>query len=128
MAARPGRGRWTSFHYRSKPSTTYTAETLVASDGTDIIPATSSSVNLLGILSESKASSDTSTARLKVLVPSDKTATAIISIGTGTATSAMEGRRFDLTNSAGVDVTASTNDPVTMVKFISTAECEFLFN
>lgn len=97
---------------------------LLASDGTDIIPATTSSTNIIGICDQNKASSDATNGRIKVLVPSSKRCT--FSATTAAATSAYEGRRFDvISGSLGFDIGQTTYKVGLLVRCISATEGEF---
>lgn len=127
MSASPAKGEWTSKHYRTKASTQYTKGMMVANDGTDIVPATAASNSILGIVDQQKDSSDATNDRIKVLVPVGESATAEIDVSTGSATAALEGRTFDLTDANGVNVTASVQSPVRLEKFLSATKAEFRF-
>lgn len=127
MAFRPHKGRWTSRSMRTKASTTYTKGALQASDGTDIIAATSSTATLFGICDQTKASSDSTTGRVKMLVPTGINCT-MLGDATGTLTAAMEGRGLDLSDSVTVNAAANSNKPVRVVKCLSSTLGEFMFN
>lgn len=117
----PLRGSWTSRWYRSKASTTYTAGDALDTDGTDIVPATSSLGGFLGILQTAKASSDATNARIKVLVPRGRGCTfAIVSAST---TSAIEGRAYDYSNAYTIG-TGTTYKPLRVEKVLTTTLVE----
>lgn len=131
MAFRPHRGRWISKHYATKASTAYAKGAVVYDDGTNIIPAVATSEDILGIVDETKASSDTTTGRIKILVPSSPSCTALADVGTGTATAAYEGLLCDLddTNpSTSLDITTTTESCCRIEKFHSASVVEVSFS
>lgn len=126
MAFAPFRGPWTSRHYRTKASTAYAVGDVVYSDATDIIPAVSTTEDILGVVEEAKASTDTSNARIKVRIPKDvMTCTMLGDVGTGTLTAAYEGRLCDLKDKDEVDITATTESCLRIQKFHSATLGEF---
>jgi len=131
MAFRPNRGRWTNKYYATKASTAYALGEVVYTDGTNVLPAVATTEDILGIVDEVKASSDTSTDRIKILVPSDSSCTALALVGTGTPTAAFEGRLCDLDNSAptlSLDVSTSTESCCRIERFHSATEVEVSFS
>jgi len=84
---------------------------VVYSDGTDIIPAVATTEDILGIVDQTKAASDATTGKIKVLVPGDSSAIMEGTVGNGTLTAAYNGRLCDLDNSApstAVDIDTTT--------------------
>lgn len=129
MSFRPSGGSWTTRHYRSKASTTYTKGTLISFDGTELVPATSSSGNIVGIIDKTKASSDTSNDRIPVKVPRGRGCTMICDDVSGTATAQKEGKNCDVGSDAGkADLAATTYKVLRLEKFISATEGEFSIN
>ena len=128
--AKPAQGRWTSRHYSKKTTTAYAKGEMVYDDGTNVIPAVATTEDILGICDETIAVGSTSTKRIKILVPSDKSCTATVLVGTGTPTAAYEGRLCDLDDTApttSVDVSTTTESCVRIEKFISATEVEVSF-
>lgn len=122
------RGNWGSKTIATKASTTYVAGTLLADDGTDVVPMTSSSTNIVGICVEAKASA-ANTNRIMIDVPKDSSCTYICDDVIGTATAAMEGRRFDGGADAGkIDTGATTYKHARFDRFISATKAEFGIN
>lgn len=128
MSFRPQRGSWTSRHYRTKASTAYAKGSVVYSDGTDIIPAVATTEDILGIVEETKAATDTSTARIKVRVPRGPECTMLGDVGNGTLTAAYEGRLCDLDNTnpaTSVDIETTTESCLRIEKFVTASVGEF---
>lgn len=88
----------------------------VDTDGTDIIPATSSSGGFLGIVDQTKASTDSTNSRIKVLVPRGRGCTFEIA-GSG-LTSAVEGRAYDYSDSTTLG-SGTTYKPLRVEKVLS---------
>lgn len=129
MSMYPGKGRWGDKYYATKASTAYVVGTLLGSDGTNIVPMTSSITNIVGICDQAKASTDATTSRIKVRVPKDKACTYVCDDVIGTLTAAMEGRRFDGGADAGkIDTGATTYKHAKCEKFISATVGEFSIN
>lgn len=128
MSMYPCKGRWGTKRIPTKSSTTYTQGTLVGSDGTDVVPMTSSITNIVGILKETKASA-ANTNKVTIMVPKDKSCTYLCDDVIGTATAGMVGRRFDGGADAGkIDTGATTYKHAKMEKFYSATLCEFSIN
>jgi len=128
--ARPARGRWTSRYYATKTETAYAKGGLVYTDGTNVIPAVATTEDILGIVDETKSSDDTGTQRVKILVPSDSSCTCLIDVGTGTATTAYEGRLCDLDDTnptTAVDISSSTESCCRIEKVHSSSVVEVSF-
>ena len=122
MAFVQSSGKVTVEWYRKAASTVFTNGALCGTNGTgEIIPATSTSTTHVGVIQKDIAATDSdyaSTTLVPVLVPTDETEWEI-DVTTGTATEATEGTYVDLTNSLGVDVSASAHDAVFVTKFVS---------
>ena len=119
----PARGRWTAKRYRTKASTAYAIGEIVYSDGTDIIPAVSTTEDVLGIVMEAKAVGDATTAPIVVMVPdSYATSFAKVDVGTGTLTAAYEGRLCDPDGTSPktkITIDASTESAFRIEKFLT---------
>lgn len=101
----------------------------VYNDGTDNVPVTTTTQgNVIGIIQQDKASSDTAATKKSVLVPNSVNSLFYGDV-TGTLTAAMEGDQFDF-HSDGLTVAqaASTYDTVTLIKFISASKGIFKLN
>ncbi len=122
--AYPYKGRWGSKWYATKGSTAYAVGELIGDDGTNLIPSTSSLTQLVAICDQVKAVGDTATTRIKFRVPKDSSCTFIAAV-TGTMTAAMEGNRYDLSNSTTVNVGGTTYKVVRAEKFITASLGEF---
>lgn len=130
MAFRPARGRWTNKYYATKTQTAYALGSVVYTDGTNVIPAVATTEDILGIVDEVKSASDTGTQRIKILVPSDSSCTALADVGTGTATAAYEGRLCDLDDTApstSLDISTSTEGCCRVEKFHTASQVEVSF-
>lgn len=122
--AYPYKGKWGSKWYATKASTAYAVGDLIGDDGTNLIPSTATLTQLVAICDQVKAVGDATTTRIKFRVPKDQFAT-FISTVTGTMTAAMEGNRYDLSDSTTVNVGATTYKVVRAEKFISATKGEF---
>jgi hypothetical protein len=122
--AYPYKGNWGSKWYSTKTTTAYAVGEICMDDATDIIPGTSAATNIVGICDQVKTVADTGTQRIKFRVPKDRFAT-FVAAATGTLTAAMEGRRFDLSNSTTVNCGATTYKVAKVEKFISATLGEF---
>ncbi len=115
--AYPYQGKWGSRWYSTKASTAYAVGDICMDDATDIIPGTSAATNIVGICDQVKAVGDATTVRIKFRVPKDRFATFVAT--SASLTAAMEGRRFDLTNSTTVNTGATTYKVAKVEKFLS---------
>jgi|TARA_Y100000310_G_scaffold140332_2_gene139711 hypothetical protein len=128
MSFKPLGGSWTSKYYATKTAVLYSPGMVVYSDGTNIIPAVAATEDILGIVDEEKLAADTSTKRIKILVPRDSSALMEGDVGTGTPTAANEGILCDLDDtypSTKVDVSSTTESCLRLEKFISSTVCLF---
>lgn len=92
-----------------------TSSGLLVKAGAAVTPAT-----LVGVINRDVTSADTDYADasfVEVEVPKEGDVF-VAEVGTGTATAAMVGGRYDLDANGQVNVTASTNDVVEIVRFI----------
>jgi hypothetical protein len=113
-------------------STVFAANTFVSNNGSGkLIPSTSSSTLITGVVQQAVASTDSNyasaTDELMVIMPSDRSIFEA-DITTGTLTAAMVGNSYGLTNATGVDVTNTTTTVVTCVGFISGTKGYFKIN
>lgn len=122
----PTRGDWTSRQIPTKASTTYLQGQFLYDDGTDIVPAVSTTENIYGITMQAKASA-ANTNPLSVLIPRSPECQFYSDVS-GTLTAAMVGRTFDLLDSQTVNQAATTYKPVVCAKFISATAGEFSIN
>jgi len=129
MTMTPASGRWTYRKIGTKAAVTYTLGMMLYSDATDNVPVVDASQsNIKGIVVEAKASSAT-TVSIMIAVPSGKDCTFFADMESGeTITKANEGDLFDFADGALTISTASTYDPVELVKCLSSSKGEFGFN
>lgn len=126
MSFIPYKGRWTNRPVRTKASTAYVANSAVYSDGTDIIPGVATTEDILGITREAKASASNNNP-IMVAIPTGESCTALATVGTGTATSAYEGRLCDLDDTSpatSVDITTSTEGCLRIIKALNSSLVE----
>jgi len=113
----------------TKTTTAYVAGGMLYNDGTDNVPATTTTQgNVCGICQEAKAVGDTGTQDLHVLVPNSPNSTFYCDNVSGTLTKAMEGDQFDFASDVQIAQAASTYDTVTLVKFITSSSGIFKLN
>lgn len=108
--------------YPKKASTAFAVGDLVYADGSGAIqPADSTSGMHIGVIQKAVASTDSdyaSTTLVPVLVPTDDTEW-LVDVGTGTATAALVGTRFDLKDANEADVSATSKNVLVCTRFIS---------
>lgn len=124
MSFIPYSGRWTNRRVRTKSSTAYVVNSVVYSDGTDVIPGVATTEDILGITREAKASASNNNP-ITIAVPTGESCTAVADVGTGTATSAYEGRLCDLDDSnpaTSLDISTSTEGCVRIIKALSSSK------
>ena len=125
---RPASRDWSMVKLPTKTTTAYVAGGFVYNDGTDNVPATTTTQgNVIGICQEAKAVGVTATTKLHMLVPNSPNST-FHSLVTGTLTAAMEGDQFDFASDVAIAQAASTYDTVTLVKFIDATHGIFKLN
>ena len=125
MAFEQHSGKARTEWYPKKASTVFAKGDLVYADGSGAIqPADATSGMHIGVIQKAVAATDddyASTTLVPVLVPTDDTEW-LVDVGTGTATAALIGTQFDLTDAAGVDVSATSKNVVTCTRFISASK------
>lgn len=121
------KGKWTNEVIPTKSGTTYVAGELVYNDGTDTIPATTTTEVLGGYVVQGKAAAG-NTNPIVIRVPKSVDATVYMDVGNGTLTADDVGKSFDLSTSTTVNVEAQNENAVTLVRFISSTRGEFKFN
>lgn len=106
-------------------SETFSPGDLVYADGSGAITkADATSGDHIGVIQKEIAATDSdyaSNTLVPVLVPLDDTEW-IVEVGTGTATAAMVGNKYDLKDANEVDVSAQSKNVVTITKFISASK------
>lgn len=129
MSFSPATRDWSMQKLPMKASTNFDPDMFVYNDNTDNVPVTSTTQNnVLGIILEDKASTDSAATKKHILVPNSPNSLFYGDV-TGTLTAAMEGDAFDFhTDGLTVAQAASTYDTVTLVKFISASKGIFKLN
>jgi len=128
MAFSPASRGWSTIKIPTKTTTAYVQGGFVYNDGSDNVPATTTTQgNIIGIMKEGKLVGTSGTASMSVLVPNSVNCT-FKALVTGTLTKAMEGDQFDFASDVAIKQDTSTYDPVTLVKFISATEGVFKLN
>lgn len=120
---------WTNVKIPTKASTTYTAGMMLYNDGTNDVPTVDATLqNLRGICLESKANTAATTS-ISIQVPTSSQSTFLADMESGESLAvANVGAPFDFAT-GGVNIsTASSYDPVTLVKYISASKGVFKFN
>jgi len=123
----PDSGTWDYVRIPTKANTAYTAGACFTSDGTDNVEVTTTTEETYGIIVEGKTSAN-NTNFITVAVPRSPQCTFRGTVGTGTLTAAFIGRYVDFASSTEVDVSASTEDALEVVGFISATEGIFKIN
>lgn len=130
MAFVPRKGRWTNRSVRTKSSTAYAQNGVVYSDGTDIVPGVNTTEDILGITTEAKASA-TNNNPIVIRIPSQgESCTAVADVGTGTASSAYEGRLCDLDTASpetSVNINGTTEKCCRIISALSSSQVEVAF-
>ncbi len=121
------KGKWTNEVIPTKANTAYVAGELLYNDGTDTIPAVTTTEVLVGYVVEAKASA-ANTNPIVIRVPKSVDATFYADVTTGTLTADDVGKSMDLASSTGIDSTATVENAVTLVRMISSTRGEFKFN
>ncbi|MFA5340679.1 MAG: hypothetical protein WC332_02775 [Clostridia bacterium] len=114
--------------FPSKTTTAYAVGEWLYSDGTNIIPATTTTKRLVGICQSLKAVGTSGTATLMMKVPRSPNASVIMDVGTSTIARTSAGIGYDLTSSTTVNASSSTYSPLILKRYISTTKGEFLPN
>lgn len=106
-------------------STAFSPDSLVVKSSGLLVAATSSSApaDIAGIIQRSVASTDadyaTSGDDVAVEVTGDREDWFVADVGTGIATKANEGNRYDLKDAVSIDVTAQSHNTVKVERFLS---------
>ena len=126
---RPASRDWSMDKFNTKTTTAYVVGGFVYNDGTDNVPATTTTQgNVIGICQEAKTVADTGTQDLHMLMPNSPNSKFFCDDVSGTLTKAMEGDQFDFASDVQIAQAASTYDTVTLVKFISASSGIFKLN
>lgn len=116
------RGPFRVVYRRKAASTAFAVNALMYENGSgEILPADATSGDHVGVSLKAVAATDSDYASLTD-VPLIKTTGDVefeVTIGTGTPTEALEGTKFDLADSVGVDVSATAKNVVHCTRFIS---------
>lgn len=120
-------GRWGTIKVASKTTTDYNIGGAQYDDGTNIVPATTTSTNFAGICVTDKTASVATTADIYLKVPKDRNATFVATV-TGTFTKADEGQYMDLYDENTISADAHTYKPVRCVKYINSTTGVFSVN
>lgn len=128
MAFIPISRDWSMDKFPTKAQVTYAVGDMIYNDGTDnVIVATTTQGNVIGIAQEAKSSSSTTTS-ISVLVPNSPNSKFKATNGTGTLTKAMEGDQFDFATASTIAQATSTYDVVSLVSFIDASTGIFKLN
>lgn len=124
-----GTGDWTVVRTPTKASTTYTAGMLIYNDGTNDVPAaTTTQQNIRGIALESKASTSATT-HISIAAPRGADCTFYADMVSGETLAATDpGKPMDISSTALTVSTTSTYDTLTLVKYISSTQGMFKLN
>ncbi len=128
MSFQPADLTWKSEYLPTKTATDYNPGSLLYNDATDNVPSVAGTTRIIGIIDEDKPASDTSTDKIKVLIPTSEDSQMYGDVGTGTLTVAMIGREVDLKDEDEVDVTASATDSLIVSGYISGTRGLFKIN
>jgi len=116
------------------PKTASTAlalgDAVVLSSG-QIVKATSSTANILGICKRAVVSTDSdyaSTTLIPIEVPVEKSVEWLVPVSTGSATATSVGVTYDLTDSAGINVNSTSQNAVIVTRFISATQVAVVIN
>jgi hypothetical protein len=120
-------GRWGTSWQASKTAIDYDIGDLIANDDTNNVLATATTKNIIGICVSDKPSTDTSTDKIAIKVPKDKSASFVATV-TGTFTAADEGSAFDLSDHLTVNTAGTTFKVVRCVKYINATTGVFTIN
>lgn len=99
------------------------------SNGLVLVAGDVTAANLKGVFMDEVTSDSPDYAentRIRVDIP-NQSDVFLADVGTGTATAAMEGHRYDLDSDGNVDVTSTSNNVVEIVKFISASKVTVRF-
>lgn len=122
----PVSGRIETTQIATKASTAYDVGDPLYNNGTNEIPAVSTTDKVSYVAAEAKASGDASTDKITVWKVKDCVFRAPVT--TGTPTAAYEGRMVDLDDADGVNVSATTEKVVRIERFVSATEVDVSFD
>lgn len=122
----PVSGRIETTEITTKASTAYAVGDVLYNDGTNEIPAVSTTDKVSYVAAEDKASTDTTTG--KILVWKVKDCVFRAPVSTGTLTAAYEGRVCDLDDADGIDIDSTTESCVRIEKFITSSVAHVSFD
>ena len=127
MPFTPASRDWTMVKVPTKAAVTYAVGDMVYNDGTNnVIVATTTQGNIIGIVQEAKDSSATTT-DISVLCPTSVFST-FYGDASGTLTKAIEGQQFDFADNNSIAQASSTYDAVILHKFIDASNGVFRLN
>lgn len=93
--------------------------------------ATSGTANILGVSLRAVVAADTdyaSTTLIPIEVPVEKAVEWLVPVSTGSATAASVGVTYDLTDSAGINVSSTSQNAVVVTRFISATQVAVVIN
>lgn len=122
----PVSGRIETTTIATKASTAYAVGDVLYNDGTNEIPAVSSTDKVSYIAAEAKSSSLATTTPITVWKVKDCVFRAPVT--TGTLTAAYEGRVCDLDDADGIDIDSTTEKCVRIEKFINSSVAHVSFD
>ncbi len=119
---------WKNSKVASKTLTAYAQGEWLTNDGTNTIPATTTTKRLDGICQDAKLVTDSAVTPVNCLVPRSPNAGVIMDVGTGAIAKDDEGQAFDLATSTTINASSSTYSPLKLVKFLTTTKGVFVPN
>jgi len=125
------KGRWGLRWYPKTASTAFAKDSLVSFSSGTLIPSSNATDQIQGIIRKAIAATDSdyaSTTSVPVEVPLEVACEVEADVSTGTLVAASVGDYFDLTDASGVDQSASADDIVQCVGFISASKGRFIIN
>lgn len=122
----PYSGRPETVEIATKASTQYDVGDPLYNDGTNEVPAVSTTDKVSYVAAEAKSSSDATTGKISVYKVKGHQFRAPVT--TGTPTAAYEGRLVDLDDADGVNVSATTEKCVRIDKYLSDTEVVVSFD
>lgn len=119
-----------SEYFRKTASTAINVGDVLESASGAVNPADSSDLNLYGVSAQKIASTDTDYAdntRIMCWIMNPDIEW-LADVGTGTATTANEGIKYDLTDADSIDLNATTHGVFTVTRFVSATQVIGRFN
>ncbi len=120
-------GEWTNKTIPTKANTAYVAGEMLYNDGTDTIPAVTTTEKVVGFVVEAKASAN-NTNPIVIRVPRDVNSQMLISVSVGTIAATGVGLSYDCADSTSVTASTTTYKPLTLQKFIDSTHGLFSLN